>query len=174
MTISHIDSASCVSLVTNTVLSLQNILYVPTLNKNLLSVSKFANDNNIFFEFYSYFCYVKHQVTKQILFQGIIKDGLYVFHALRSSPYYANYTSFKFEKPALQLWHNRLGHYSFNVVKNILNQCNITCNAKPVFCDACVQVKTHKLHFSSSMIVYTLPLQLTYIDIWDRFYACYE
>jgi len=51
MSISYIGSASCVSLVTNTVLSLQNLLHVPTLNKNLLSVSKFAKDNNVFFEF---------------------------------------------------------------------------------------------------------------------------
>ena len=86
MAISHIGSTSCVSVVTNIVLCLQNLLHVLTLNKKLLSVSKFANDNNVFFEFYSDSCYVKHQVTKQILFQGIIKDGLYVFPALRSSP----------------------------------------------------------------------------------------
>jgi len=51
MTISHIGSASCVSPVS--VLSLQNTLHVPTLNKNLLSVSKFVNDNIVLFEFYS-------------------------------------------------------------------------------------------------------------------------
>jgi len=103
MTISHIGSTSCVSLVINTVLSLHNLLHVPRINKILLSVSKFAHDNNIFFEFYPDSCYVKHQVTKQVLFQGTIKDGLYVFSALRSSPYSANYTSFKSQKPVLHL-----------------------------------------------------------------------
>ena len=102
MVISHIGFASCVSPVTNIVLYLQNLLHVPTLNKNLLSVSKFANDNNVFFDFYSDSYYVKHQVTKQILFQGIIKDGLYIFPTLRSYPYSTNYTSFKFV--AQQTW----------------------------------------------------------------------
>jgi len=52
MTISHISSASCVSPIINIVLSLQNLLHVSMINKNLLSLSKSANDNNFFFEFY--------------------------------------------------------------------------------------------------------------------------
>jgi len=31
--------------------SLHNLLYVPLISKNLLSVSKFARDNNVLFEF---------------------------------------------------------------------------------------------------------------------------
>ena len=100
-----------------------------------------------------------------VLFQCTFKNSLYVFPALRSFPYFANYTSFKFEKPALYSWHNRLRHCSFHVVKNILNQCSITCTAKPIFCDACVQEKALKLPFSSSTIVYTLLLELIYINI---------
>jgi len=66
--------------------------------------------------------------------------------------------------------HNILGHCNFNVVKNILNQCNIACTSKSGFCDVCVQGKAHKLPFSSSTTVYTLPLQLIYIDIWGPAY----
>ena len=103
-------------------------------------------------------CSKSNQVTNQILFQGIIKDGLYIFPDLRSSSYFANYTPFKSKKPTLHLWHNRLGQCSFHVVKNILNQCNIAYIAKRIFCDVCVQGKAHKLPFSSSTTVYTLPL----------------
>lgn len=42
-------------------LNLQNILHAPSIIKNLLSVSKFAQDNNVFFEFH------KDQVKGTIL-----------------------------------------------------------------------------------------------------------
>jgi len=157
MTISHISYASYVSPIINIVVSLQNLLHVPLINKNLLSLSKFTHDNNFFFEFYHDSCSVKHQATKQVLFQCTFKNGIYVFPAVRSSPYFANYTSFKFEKLALHLWNNRLRHCSFHAVRNILNQCSITCTAKPGFCDACVQKKAVKRPFSSSTLVYTFP-----------------
>lgn len=38
---------------------LQNLLHVPFVSKNLLSVSQFAIDNNVFFEFHPTFCLVK-------------------------------------------------------------------------------------------------------------------
>jgi len=158
MAISHIGSASCVSPIINIVLSLQNILHVPVVNKILLSVSKFSHDNNFFFEYYHDSCSVKHQATKQVMFQCTFRNGVYVFPALRSSPNFANYTSFKFEKLSLHLWNNSLRHCSFHVLRNILNQCNITCTAKPGFCDACVQDKAFKLpFFLFSTVVYTFP-----------------
>lgn len=34
-------------------LVLKNLLHVPSITKNLISVSKFAHDNNVYFEFHS-------------------------------------------------------------------------------------------------------------------------
>ena len=45
----------------NTTLSLKNLLLVPSLTKNLLSVSKFTRDNNCFFEFHPSYCCVKSE-----------------------------------------------------------------------------------------------------------------
>ncbi|CAH9113029.1 unnamed protein product, partial [Cuscuta epithymum] len=64
-------------------LSLNNILHVPTITKNLLSVSQFAKDNLVFFEFHPYDCFVKSQVSKQILLHGSLReDGLYKFQSI--------------------------------------------------------------------------------------------
>ncbi|GAU29238.1 hypothetical protein TSUD_362280 [Trifolium subterraneum] len=61
-------------------LKLNNLLHVPNISKNLLSVSRFARDNNVFFEFHPYFCYVKSQGSKQTLLEGTVgSDGLYKF-----------------------------------------------------------------------------------------------
>lgn len=46
------------------------------ITKTLLSVSRFASDNNVFFEFFPKYFYVKDQVTYQVLMAGRLKDGL--------------------------------------------------------------------------------------------------
>ena len=40
-------------------LVLNKLLHVPSITKNLLSVSQFANDNNVYFEFHPTYCCVK-------------------------------------------------------------------------------------------------------------------
>ena len=49
------------------------------IKKNLLSVSKFAKDNNVYFEFFPNSCFVKDQITQVILLKGTLKNGLYAF-----------------------------------------------------------------------------------------------
>ena len=62
----------------NKTIVLKDLVHVPAITKSLISVSKFCHDNNVFFEFHSNTCYVVHQVTKRVLLQGILKDGLYI------------------------------------------------------------------------------------------------
>jgi len=49
---------------------LHKLLHVPPILKNLLSVSQFAKDNSVFFEFHLHLCLVKSQETNKILLQG--------------------------------------------------------------------------------------------------------
>lgn len=51
-------------------LFLNNLLHVPSISKNLLSVSQFSRDNRVYFEFHADFCHVKSQDTHQILLEG--------------------------------------------------------------------------------------------------------
>ena len=44
-------------------LALKSLLHVPMIKNNLLSVSKFAKDNNVYFELFPNSCFVKDQVT---------------------------------------------------------------------------------------------------------------
>jgi histone deacetylase 1/2 len=61
-------------------LTLNNLLLVPSITKNLISVSRFAQDNKVFFELHPTFCLVKSQATSEVLLHGIVgKDGLYRF-----------------------------------------------------------------------------------------------
>ncbi|WJX96151.1 hypothetical protein P8452_77393 [Trifolium repens] len=64
----------------NVRLKLNELLHVPHISKNLLSVSKFAQDNHVIFEFHPYTCYVKSQDSSEILLEGTVgSDGLYKF-----------------------------------------------------------------------------------------------
>ena len=61
-------------------LSLKQLLHVPAITKNLISVNKFSKENNIFFELYPNHCVVKSQGTNEVLLQGSLgPDGLYMF-----------------------------------------------------------------------------------------------
>ena len=58
-------------------LHLKNILHVPQITKNLLSISKFTFDNKATAEFYADKCVIKDIKTRKILLQGVLRDGLY-------------------------------------------------------------------------------------------------
>lgn len=56
---------------------LKNILHVPKITKNLVSVSKFNRDNDVIAEFFCDGCAIKDKSTKLVLLTGVLKDDLY-------------------------------------------------------------------------------------------------
>lgn len=58
-------------------LHLANVLHVPQITKNLISVAKFTQDNDVILEFDSHCCFVKDKKSREILLQGNLKEGLY-------------------------------------------------------------------------------------------------
>lgn len=117
-------------------LCLSNVLCVPSIRKNLLSVSQFANDNGVFFEFHPTYCVIKDIITRETLLKGHIRDGLYHFSVPVMSTQsveapVANSSVLQHTSKdcnVFSLWHNRLGHPSASVVKAILDECSIASN----------------------------------------------
>lgn len=60
------------------IFQLDNMLRVPNITKNLISVSQFFKDNNVYFEFHPFTYFVK-EPNGQILLRCKLKDGLYNF-----------------------------------------------------------------------------------------------
>ncbi|KAL4366347.1 hypothetical protein GQ457_05G025950 [Hibiscus cannabinus] len=146
--ISHIGRSS---LATNSrSLFLSNLLHVPCVNKNLLSVSRFTKDNNVSVEFFPNSCVVKDLGTQQVMLRGLESNGLYKFfskqdaadqlvlgsvencqddvscdkHSSTVSKTVANV--FFVAKPVVsdvELWHRRLGHPSYDTL----------CKSLPIF-----------------------------------------
>lgn len=165
------------------ILHLNHLLHVPTVTKNLLSVSQFARDNGVYFEFHPSLCYVKDQITGQVLLQGTLHNGLYKFNLSPASMFCAPSSSLHTSVslfptvnfsvlPSLDTWHKRLGHPAIPIVKRVLQSCNTRCSMSNEikFCDACALGKHHALPFTCSKTVYTKPLQLIICDIWGPAY----
>ena len=58
-------------------ISLNKILHVPQITKNLLSIARITSDNNAIVEFISHCVFVKDKDSKRVLLRGVLKDGLY-------------------------------------------------------------------------------------------------
>ncbi|GAU11134.1 hypothetical protein TSUD_197580 [Trifolium subterraneum] len=103
---------------------LSQLLHVPNITKNLLSVSKFAQDNNVVFEFHPYKCYVKSQGSGEILLEGNVgHDDLYQFKPFKfltntdaKSNINSNYASVLNKSPACSI--NSLSTFNKIVVCN--------------------------------------------------------
>ena len=78
LNIYHIGHAYLPAL-NNTNLLLKDILHVPSIEKNLISISQLTSYNDINVIFYSFGYVVKDKVTGQVLLQGRLKEGIYQF-----------------------------------------------------------------------------------------------
>ena len=83
MNIVHIGKSYLISKSSKSTFTLQDLLHVPSITKNLITISKFVHDNNMFFEFHPNECFVKSKVSKETLLQGTLRDGLYHFAKLK-------------------------------------------------------------------------------------------
>lgn len=74
LSIKHVGQSSFVSLFYSKSPILRNLLHVPRVTKNLPSVSCFAQDNNVFFEYHPHVCFEKDRATRTLLMIGKAKD----------------------------------------------------------------------------------------------------
>jgi hypothetical protein len=68
-------------------LALRDVLHVPNITKNLLSVHKFTRDNDLFFEFHPWSFLVKDSNTRSKLLEGRCEGGLYPISSADARPY---------------------------------------------------------------------------------------
>jgi hypothetical protein len=145
---------------------LNDVLHVPQISKNLISVHKFTNDTNTLMEFHPSFFNVKDLDSRKLLVQGASKDGLYPF------PVSSNTNPPRFallgERASLQQWHSRLGHPAFRLVSHIISKFGLPVfkNKSELFCSACLSSKSKQLPFSLSSSEIKSPLDLIYSDVW--------
>ena len=86
-------------------LVLNNILRVPTLKHNLLSVKELCQDNNCIVVFDASFVCVKEKISGKVLLHASSAGNVYFLAVLFSSP-----SAFAALIDPAITWHRRLGH----------------------------------------------------------------
>jgi hypothetical protein len=142
--------------------TLSNILHVPLIQKHLIYVHKFTNDNQVSVDFHPSYFYVKDLATRRVLLTEPSKNGLYppMLGAVKSS---SSPQVFFGERTSLHQWHR-----CFQVVRRVLSQFGLlfTSNRAPAVCFSCQQARSHNLPFPSSQSVSNNPLDLVFSDVW--------
>jgi hypothetical protein len=165
LSIKHIGSAS-LSLSCHKFL-LKQLLHVPLICRNLLSVRQFAFDNSVFFEFYHSYFVIKDCKTGTQIHQGPLNNGLYQLspsHVSSSKP-----QVLVGERTTAHRWHKRLGHPALRIVNLVLSKFHLPVSTRKAInpCTACPQAKGHQLPFSISNSSICNPLELLYSDVWS-------
>ena len=99
--------------------SLSNVLCVPTMKRNLISISQFCHSNNISIEFLLSSFFKKDPHMGAILLHSQTKDGVYEWPTVTSKP--SPLLSFSAVKTTSSEWHQRLGHPSSSICKHIVS-----------------------------------------------------
>ncbi|XP_039020853.1 uncharacterized protein LOC120152790 [Hibiscus syriacus] len=115
-------------------LLLNDLLHVPRIKQNLLSVSKFARDNSVYFEFYDQGFCVSDVARKEVLLHGRIEGGLYVFSRESLLGICGNSsTNSTVVVDDFTLWHQRLGHATYSTIVDVCKTIDDRSQAVSVF-----------------------------------------
>ena len=136
-----------------------NVLHVPAMSKNLISVSALYVDNHINVLFFYFFFQVQNHHTRVPLVHGQHRDNVYYWQKsvpLQSSTFVLS-SSVQSMLSFISMWHSRLGHPSLPIFCKFLSALSISFPKEhlcSLSCNSCNIKKSHKLPFANP----TLPL----------------
>lgn len=166
LAITHTGSAY-ISTPTKSLL-LNDVLCVPHVKKNLLSVYRLCNANQVCVAFYPSYFQVMDLNSGDRLLQGHARNELYEWPVSPTlNP--ASYAIYPDTKATLAQWHTRLGHPSLSTLKSVVSKFSLPCPNTSSFVPPCndrLLNKIHKLPFHQSSFQSSQPLQYIFSDVW--------
>ncbi|KAL2926280.1 Retrovirus-related Pol polyprotein from transposon RE2 [Bienertia sinuspersici] len=159
-----------VSVVLNDDIQIDNVLFVPEFKFNLISVHKLCQEMKCQLLFTSDKCFLQHHQGTTIQL-GNLDASLYAVgsQSLVSKPAAAQSTCNKscFSSVSnLQLWHVRLGHLPFSMLKLVAPDCLVRADTQNFICQVCPVAKQTRCSFPRSSIKSHVPFELLHLDIW--------
>ncbi|KAL2907188.1 Retrovirus-related Pol polyprotein from transposon TNT 1-94 [Bienertia sinuspersici] len=144
---------------------LENVLFVPKLNCNLISVSKMVDDSNCLVKFTNSVCAIQDQSSGSLIGAGERIDGLYFFRQIPKVCAVQDAAVSTFE-----LWHRRLGHPSDKILKSVpalKDSCSRHSMNKP--CEICPQAKQTRNSFPDSDSRASRVFEMIHCDLWGSY-----
>ena len=145
--------------------TLQNVLCVPHMKRNLISISQFCKTNKTSVEFLLSFFRVKDLHMGAILLYGSTKDSVYEWPTKPST----SIIVFSNVKASPSDWHHHLEHPSESILWPLVSKYKLHLESalsssfhfNDYYCN-----KSHKLPFSQFTLVSFAPLQIIFSDVW--------
>ncbi|KAG7599495.1 Reverse transcriptase RNA-dependent DNA polymerase [Arabidopsis suecica] len=144
-------------------LLLDNVLCVPTIKKNLISVNKLCRSNGVMVQMCPHDFQVKDLNTGATIIKGRANEGLYEWPTIPTGSSFVS--AFSTSKTSTPAWHARLGHPANSIIQLISSRSKIPMSFSTLF-NACSINKSHKLPFSQSSIHSHFPLDIVFSDVW--------
>jgi len=140
---------------------LNNVLHVPNLKYNMLSVQKLCSDNNYEVGFDSSSVHVKDKATGKILLHGTSDGGVYTLSSYKPIP------ALLVVHASSDIWHRRLGHCGSRVLESVRHKQFIKHHSKfSNKCMLCKLGKAHRLTFNDAEHCYGTHFHLEHFDVW--------
>jgi hypothetical protein len=159
--ISHIGHASLPA--SARTLHLNNVLLIPNIVKNLISIRRFTIDNLCSIEFDPFGFFVKDLCTKAVILRCNSRGDLYAF----TSPALHPTAQGLIASTTTELWHRRLGHPGRDSMSHLYKKSFIPCNkAATRVCHACQLGKHVRLPFIRSTSKSVVLFELIHCDLW--------
>jgi hypothetical protein len=139
-----------------------NILFVPSLIKNLISARQFTIDNQVILAFDPFGLSVKDLNTGEVLARYNSTGELYPLHATPTSTHRAMLAS-------VDLWHHRLGHPNKTTLSSLLQEFSIpssSMSSGSSLCNTCQCGKHVRQPIGMSSTTSTFPFELLHCDLW--------
>lgn len=177
-------------------MSLKHVLYVPSLDCNLISVRRLMLDNDCLTIFSPSKCYflpssfscfqekaMKEKVLKEKIGYASLQDGLFLLHNLKSgcrevfegnSRVYScmdkttvpRINSMQSRIDLVLLWHKRLGHPNFLYLRKIRPELFNNIQLDWLKCETCMYAKQTRVSYPPKCYRESRPFNLIHSDIW--------
>ncbi|KAJ4747387.1 Retroelement pol polyprotein-like [Rhynchospora pubera] len=141
---------------------LERVLYVPSLECNLISISKLVSTKNCLVTFTNELCLIQNHITRMLIGVGEQKDGVYYYH--RGASGKALHVN---RKGPYDLWHQRMGHPSRQITLLLAGFDNNN-DSKDV-CEICMRAKQTRDIFPDSLNKAAHSFDLIHCDIWGPY-----